>query len=639
MLTRLKAVRTAAAATAAAGLTLLATATPAAATPASSAEAAVSWLTGQFVDGDHIVTVYGPGVDDKYDDQGRTIDAILGLAAAQSGTTTIAKALTWLATQIDAYTSWDGGDWGGPYDGSVAKLALVAQVTGNDPTSFGGKNLLQKLKDDQCTADDTGADCAAPGAARNIFSSISESLAILVRSRAGGDYAPDAAAVDYFLSLQTSIGGFTQETDPSDDVPGVDETSYAVYALRALSQRSIDPARDLLVDAALVRAAHWLDDRPHEQYWESQGGPNISSTGLASAALDGVQAARSWLANQQYPNGALPVLAGEEQYDASKSTLATAQGLLGLAEGNNNDGDNSLATLTYHVEPAPAPTPSSTAPSASPSPSTTPKPMLSRQSVQSGGTVGVTGGGFTPGERVEVWLHSNPVRLATVTAAGGTVSTDVTIPADTPAGDHRIELRGLISGATGFAPLTVYAPTPTNLKQGSSFTLTLYGFRPNELIDAYLHSAPILLANERADSAGRATFHLTIPKDAPAGSHHIEFVGRSSGIVQSTATFVLPQVQVPMTDGPQPSGDSSASGGPADPQGSANPVPQGAVATQAAVDGLAATGAEGRTAVLQACFGALLVAAGAAALWLNRRRAVPVPVIDPRSLRNGRRRH
>ena len=58
--------------------------------------------------------------------------------------------------------------------------------------------------------------CPAPGAARNIYSSISESLAILSEARGarsyGSSYAPDAAAMSYFLSLQCANGGFTSDT-------------------------------------------------------------------------------------------------------------------------------------------------------------------------------------------------------------------------------------------------------------------------------------------------------------------------------------------------------------------------------------------------------------------------------------------
>lgn len=71
--------------------------------------------------------------------------------------------------------------------------------------------------------------------------------------------------------------------------------------------------------------------------------------------------------------------------------------------------------------------------------------------VEAGSQVAVCGEGFAPGEQVQVFLHSEPVFLAVVVAgADGSVSATVTIPADTGAAEHRIELRGVTSGRVLF---------------------------------------------------------------------------------------------------------------------------------------------------------------------------------------------
>lgn len=63
------------------------------------------------------------------------------------------------------------------------------------------------------------------------------------------------------------------------------------------------------------------------------------------------------------------------------------------------------------------------------------------QSLAGGGTVAVSGSGFIPGQSVEVWLHSDPVRLGALTVGlDGTVAGRFTIPANTPAGAHHIVL-------------------------------------------------------------------------------------------------------------------------------------------------------------------------------------------------------
>ncbi|HWR84610.1 MAG TPA: glycosyl hydrolase 53 family protein [Rhodoglobus sp.] len=68
--------------------------------------------------------------------------------------------------------------------------------------------------------------------------------------------------------------------------------------------------------------------------------------------------------------------------------------------------------------------------------------------VTAGDVVHLRGSGFQPDEPVEVWLHSEPVRLVQTSAdAQGVVTATVTVPRDTAPGGHRIELRGAISGS------------------------------------------------------------------------------------------------------------------------------------------------------------------------------------------------
>lgn len=176
---------------------------------------------------------------------------------------------------------------------------------GADPTSFGGFDLLQKLKDDECTAvsgsstDFTIPTCPAIGAGRNIFSSVSESLIVLAEARAGGRFGPSARASDYLLSLQCPDGGFTVQTvTGSACTPDVDATGYAAAALSALGGQR----------ASLGRAAAWLiAQRKAGGYWVAQGGPDVDSTGLAASALEATGAdtstSRAWLGSQQMTTG------------------------------------------------------------------------------------------------------------------------------------------------------------------------------------------------------------------------------------------------------------------------------------------------------------------------------------------------
>ncbi|OZB83406.1 MAG: hypothetical protein B7X41_04520 [Microbacterium sp. 14-71-5] len=93
---------------------------------------------------------------------------------------------------------------------------------------------------------------------------------------------------------------------------------------------------------------------------------------------------------------------------------------------------------------------------------------LSVGTVQPGAAVHVTGSGFAPREPVLIELHSTPISLGMVTAgADGVVDTTVTIPADAPAGAHRIVLTGQMSTLTGGSALTVAGATTPGGSDGS----------------------------------------------------------------------------------------------------------------------------------------------------------------------------
>lgn len=124
-------------------------------------------------------------------------------------------------------------------------------------------------------------------------------------------------------------------------------------------------------------------------------------------------------------------------------------------------------TATPTATPTPDPTPTAT-PTETPVPSPTPEPMataspvpsptdgaesasasLSSSTVTVGSKLTVTGRGYAPGEAIELWLHSTPVKLWTGTAgADGTFSQSVVIPDSTAPGAHHIEVRGATSGVS-----------------------------------------------------------------------------------------------------------------------------------------------------------------------------------------------
>lgn len=398
-------------------------------TTATPAKGAAGWLAQQF--GTHFVA-YGSF------DGGTTADAIYALAAAGVGKDKINAAVDYFAAHVNEYTSVsDTSGKPGPYDGAVGKTAVAAMVADADPTHFGGYNLLQALKDDQCTSvshptnsDYSIPECPAPGSARNSYSSIAESLAILAEARGaqryGSTYAPDAAATSYFLSLQCANGGFTAGTSGGAHcVSDPDATGYAMMALQAQGDQP----------AALARAAHWLTSvRNADGSWTAQHVHNVDSTGLAAAALraHGVNTDRSaaWLVSQQMTVGptvgagaSRGALKYQGSFNATSSIKATADGILGMV------AHGSLATLSDRSAAADVPVLALAA------------PTVDHRAV-AGRALTVTGTGFSSGEAVHGELGSRPTGIGTARAnRSGTVSLTFTVPSGF-AGRHVLTLTG-----------------------------------------------------------------------------------------------------------------------------------------------------------------------------------------------------
>ena len=90
---------------------------------------------------------------------------------------------------------------------------------------------------------------------------------------------------------------------------------------------------------------------------------------------------------------------------------------------------------------------------------------MTSTSLTPGDQVHLTGAGFRPGESVQVWLHSKPVLLGTVTAtSAGTVAATVRIPAGAASGSHVLVALGVASGHQATARIKVVAvvlPAPS----------------------------------------------------------------------------------------------------------------------------------------------------------------------------------
>jgi LPXTG-motif cell wall-anchored protein len=319
---------------------------PANAATDQPAPAAAGWLADQLVDGERLETEFG---GDRFPDQGLTIDAVLGFAAAGVAGADADSAMHWLAGP-EVLSGYVGDGEAEAYAGAHAKLALSAQVQGLDPTSFGGVDLLARLL---TLLDGTGrfSDRSQFGDFSNAFS---QSFAILALARTPAGAAPEAVA--FQLAAQCPDDGFPEQFAADPCRSDVDSTAMVVQALLAAGQ---DP----------TAALDWLAGQQHPDGGFGSGAGNANSTGLAAQALraggrdaaadqavtflTGLQVGCDGPADQR---GSIRTSA-DQPGDVPR---ATAQGILGLAGVGMADLDGTTAqaeAARLGCGPAPSPTP------------------------------------------------------------------------------------------------------------------------------------------------------------------------------------------------------------------------------------------------------------------------------------------
>ena len=352
-----------------------------------------AYLVGQLVAGNHLESSYddGSGTPVVFVDYGLTADLALALASTHTQDKALARVVGYLRSHVDDYSD-PTGKAGGPFSGAVAKLAVVAESTGQDPTSFGGADLITTLTGNVCTTgnpDPSAFDaCTAVGDFRGAYSGVSQALAVLALGRAG--VAVPAPALTRLAQLQCADGGFSSSlyAPCSSDV---DTTGYAVQAL------TLQPGSHAALTKgwAYLRAAQGSDGG-----WSGASGVSTNSTALAAQAelallahagyvdgvasdvsnggtpagsVTGVQAAFRFLELRQQGDGGFAVSTTETGDDAAR-TRATTQAVSALAQ----------ALLTTVSDPV---TPIDPAP---PTTTTTTNPTSATTTIPTSTTTGTT---------------------------------------------------------------------------------------------------------------------------------------------------------------------------------------------------------------------------------------------------------
>ncbi len=295
-------------------------------------------------------------------DFGLTIDGAFALAAAGTDDTDLRRVVDFLRLNGTDGGGHTVGDWTGigtafASGGSIGKEAVLAEVTGYDPRSFGGHDLVEALAKLVCPAASAAPDYSCAGAGNYAYapSVFSQSLGVIAQLRAG-DASHAGAAIAYLKGLQNPAGAWPSLIPSSGD-SDVDSTAVAAMALALLPS-------DAGARAAVAKAESWLAGRQlGDGGFTGTAGDSTSSAALAIQGLSlagktyaaQITKARTFLAAQQNRDGGFDVAAGGPAGSDVRASTQAAGGDVGT----------SFATLRDNVANLPAPPTSPTTTSGS----------------------------------------------------------------------------------------------------------------------------------------------------------------------------------------------------------------------------------------------------------------------------------
>ncbi len=329
----------AAAVTTAALITTLAPA-PAHAGNPTPAGLSSTWLAAQLTSG----VVHNDQFD--FDDLGLTVD--IGLALAETGTqpTALGDISTAMATRVDSYTT--GVDFGSSdiYAGASGKLLVFAQTVGQDPTSYGGVDLVQRTNqrvstktvikgriEDRTSGTDFANVIGQAFAAQGLWAAqtgkADEAVAFLLDQQCAQGYFRLNFTKSKTSAKQTCDSGNPDTTS----APDTDVTALAVLALDAMTGKT------RAMKNRLTKAKAWLQGKQKGNGSFGGGtsteGSNTNSTGLASWALGEVgacgdaQDAAEWVEDRQatFTTGPLATEQGAIAYDNAAFAAGQTDGI------------------------------------------------------------------------------------------------------------------------------------------------------------------------------------------------------------------------------------------------------------------------------------------------------------------------
>jgi hypothetical protein len=336
--------------------------------PSAAAGASPSLVTGSaylvapanLIDG-HFYESY-PG----YADFGLTIDGAFALAATGDQDSALKGIVQFLDDDGkdphgSTVNTWTGIGTAYVSGGSIADEVLLAEVTGYNPRTFSGHNLITALNASVCARASTGHNTSCAGAGNYTYASstFDQALGIIAQLRTG-QKTQAASPIAFLEGLRNSDGSFPSLIPDSHD-QDVDSTAAAAMAL------ALVPGPSAAADVGSALA--WIaGQQENNGGFPGASGDSVNSAGLAVQALTldathyrpQIAAAEGFLAAEQNSDGGFNVAAtGQRGSNVRASTQA-----LGGAVGT------SLGTLSRNITGTPPPPPSS--PTPTPAPSSTP---------------------------------------------------------------------------------------------------------------------------------------------------------------------------------------------------------------------------------------------------------------------------
>ncbi len=208
------------------------------------AQAGARWLGAQLTpQGYDTDTPGGPA------DLSATVNTVLALEGANVDLAQAKVALAYLGANADSYIVDSGVD----APGNLALLILAVHALGQDPTNFGGVNLVARLLATEQTTGPNAGLFGTDAQAANFGGTYDQGLALAALHAAG--VAANGSATGWLLSQQCSDGGWPIEdqadnpcnTDPAlSGGPDTNTTSVAVQGLAAQGALSQNTAAGAL---------------------------------------------------------------------------------------------------------------------------------------------------------------------------------------------------------------------------------------------------------------------------------------------------------------------------------------------------------------------------------------------------------